>query len=185
MTQPISQLIEELTNHIDKAIHLGNKLQELSIEQLTWRESTQSWNILECIEHLNRYGDFYLPAIENEIKSSKYHSEINFKSGWLGNYFATSMLPKSKLKTMKTFKDKNPLGVNLDKSVIEVFLKQQQQLLCLLRDAETVSWNKTKVKISIANWIKIRLGDTFRFVIYHNIRHSVQIEKVLKNQKAF
>ena len=24
----------------------------------------QSWNILECVEHLNRYGAFYLPAIE-------------------------------------------------------------------------------------------------------------------------
>lgn len=185
MTQPISQLKEELANHIDKAIQLGNIIEQLSLEKLTWRESAQSWNVLECIEHLNRYGDFYLPAIEKEIKLSRCNSESNFTSGWLGNYFAESMLPKAKLNAMKTFKDKNPLGANLDKSVIQVFLNQQKQLLQLLKESEKVSWNKTKVKISIANWIKIRLGDAFRFVIYHNIRHSLQIEKILKNQNAF
>ncbi|MDI9309025.1 MAG: DinB family protein [Limnohabitans sp.] len=184
MTQPISQLKKELTNHIDKAIQLTHKLQQLSLEELTWRESPKSWNILECIEHLNRYGGFYLSEIEKEIIASKYDFESDFKSGWLGNYFAESMLPNAKNKAMKTFKNKNPLGASLDRSVIEVFFNQQQQLLLLFKDAETVSWNKTKVKISIAKWIKIRLGDTFRFMIYHNTRHCNQIGKILKNHSA-
>ena len=42
--------------------------------------------------------------------------------------------------------------------------------------------NLTKVKtsITISNWIKLRLGDTFRFVIHHNLRHVVQAKNLLE-----
>ena len=40
--------------------------------------------------------------------------------------------------------------------------------------------NKTRIPISINKWIKIKLGDTFRFVIYHNERHIQQAKRVLK-----
>ena len=117
----------------------------------------------------------------NYVKSIQHlTSEATFKSGWLGNYFANSMLPKEKLNKMKTFKDKNPLNSNLDNSVISVFLEQQTQLLELLQKANNVSLNKVKVKVSIAQWLTIKLGDTFRFVIFHNERHIKQMERILE-----
>ena len=102
----------------------------------------------------------------------------NFKSGFLGNYFAKSMLPKEKLNKMKTFKDKNPIGSKLDKSTIDNFILQQEQILNLLEKAREVDLNKTKTAISISKWIKLKMGDTFRVVIYHNERHLVQANKI-------
>ncbi|HIA10981.1 MAG TPA: DinB family protein [Flavobacteriales bacterium] len=90
------------------------------------------------------------------------------------------MLPKEKLNKMKTFKSMNPIGSNLDKTVLEKFLSQQKTLLELLQQAEKVSLTKNKTGISISKWIKLKLGDTFRIVIYHNLRHVIQAEKVIK-----
>jgi hypothetical protein len=137
--------------------------------------------MLECLEHLNLYGDFYLPQIENHISGASHKSEIEFKSGILGSYFANSMLPKGKLNKMKTFKDKNPLHADLDKTVIDRFLNQQFKLLDLLNEARKVSLNKVKIPISIATFVKLKLGDTFQFFINHMLRHLNQIEDIKHN----
>lgn len=170
----IAQLRDVCLQHISFADSLNTKTDQ----ELNWKESPESWSILECLEHLNLYGDYYLPEIERSIASSKSIPEPVYKSGFVGNYFANSMLPKEKLNKMKTFKDKNPLNSKLDRQVITRFIDQQNTLIALMEKSKNVSLSVTTVKISIARWIKLRLGDTFRFIIYHNIRHVRQIERV-------
>lgn len=46
------------------------KIRMLNEGDLRWRASESSWNILECIEHLNRYGNHYLPAIDGAIQAA-------------------------------------------------------------------------------------------------------------------
>ena len=152
--------------------------------ELNWKQNSESWSILECLEHLNLYGHFYITEIEKAILNSKNKSEEQFKSGILGNYFAKSMLPKQKLNKMKTFKDKNPINSKLDRKVIDEFINQQIKIIDLLNKSKGVSLNKNKVKITLTKWIKLKLGDTFRFVINHNVRHIKQIENNIKTQTA-
>lgn len=174
-------LLQDLKNRVEAVNQKVEHYKTLSVEQLNFRASAESWSILECIEHLNLYGDFYLPEIENQILKSPHQqpSEL-FKSGWLGNYFANAMLPKNgKINKMKTFKDKNPIGSNLTITTLERFSKQQNRLLQLLQMAENVNLIKIKTNISISTWVKLRLGDTFRFFIYHIERHIAQAERVL------
>lgn len=175
-------LIQSLIEQTHEIITKVEQLKELDTPTLLWRENPTSWNILECLEHLNLYGDFYLPEMERKIRNSHTKSEKEFKSGFLGNYFANSMLPKAKLNKMKTFKDKNPLNATLDHSVIDRFLKQQLQLLELLELSKNVSLNKVKTSISITKLIKLKLGDTFRFYINHMLRHMNQIDNILRAQ---
>jgi hypothetical protein len=172
------KFITALLEQTEKIIQEAEKLKTYDLKVLTWKEDEISWNILECLEHLNRYGNFYLPEIEKKIKSTDSRSEIEFKSGLIGSYFAKSMLPKEKLNKMKTFKDKNPLNEKLDKTVIDQFIKQQFKLLDLLKQSRNVSLNKVKIKISISRLITLKLGDTFEFYINHIIRHLKQIEKI-------
>lgn len=177
-------LIEDLIHRTKEVINAAIELDNLQLDALNWKASPEKWSILECLEHLNRYGDFYLPEIENRIKqANSIQEDALFKSGWLGNYFAKSMLPKEQLNKMKTFKVMNPIGSQLDKSTIEKFITQQKQMLQLLGKARTIDLSKTKTSISISKWINLRLGDTFRVVIYHNQRHIVQAKKVLSQQK--
>lgn len=176
--QKSKELIESLIAQTEDIIRRASELQELGREELTLKADPQSWSILECLEHLNLYGDFYLPQMEQKINAYRGNSAATFKSGWLGDYFAKSMLPKEKLNKMKTFRDKNPLNADLGKDVIDRFLEQQSRLIRLLRNSARVDLNKVKIPTSISPLIRMKLGDTFRFIINHNIRHMQQIDRL-------
>ncbi len=171
------ELIQTLTASTHDIINRVQKLKDLSLDELNARPSQESWSILECLEHLNLYGDFYIPEISKRMENSLKDSDTIFKSGLLGNYFANSMKPKLKLNKMKTFKDKNPAGSRLDESVIDRFLDQQDQMLALLGQAKSKNLTKVKTAITISTLIKLRLGDTFRVIVYHNERHLIQAER--------
>lgn len=179
MKIPAKQLIDELKKITNENQEFVENLLNLSDEKLNFRLSEKSWSILECLEHLNLYGKFYIPEINKRIKNSDTKPTEIFSSGILGNYFAKSMLPKENLNKMKTFKSMNPIHSNLDKNVLNEFITQQKQMIQLLNDAENVNLNKVKTSISISNLIKLKLGDTFRFVIYHNLRHVEQAKRTL------
>ncbi|MDR6968851.1 uncharacterized protein with ATP-grasp and redox domains [Flavobacterium arsenatis] len=177
-------LLSELVQISQENINFAEVLKAKSDNELNWRATSTSWSILECLEHLNLYGDFYLPEIERVIQKATSKNDPFFKSGFLGNYFAESMLPKEKLNKMKTFKDKNPLNSNLSRNTIDRFINQQKKMLELLERSKSISLNKEKTQISITIWIRLKIGDTFRFVINHNIRHLKQIERIADSENT-
>ncbi len=179
MKMNANQLISELENYTKNHLEKAEKFKNQPIENLTQRPTPESWNVLECLEHLNRYGDFYIPEMRRKMDNSFYPISKDFKSGILGNYFAQMMLPKEKLNKMKTMKKTNPIRKELDKKVIDKFIEQQKEILELLVLAKEKNLNKIKTGISISNWIRLKLGDTFRVVIYHNERHIQQAERAL------
>ncbi|MBP1164716.1 MULTISPECIES: DinB family protein [unclassified Chryseobacterium] len=176
-----SALLDELKGRTSQHIQYAQMLMQKTEEELNFRVTENTWSTLECLEHLNRYGDFYIPEITNRIAASKTSPKTIFKPGILGNYFAKSMLPKEKLNKMKTLKEMNPIHSHLNKNVVNEFILQQQQFLELLDKAHNVDLQKTKTSISISKLIKLKLGDTFRFVIYHNVRHMRQIQKIVSS----
>lgn len=176
-----TELLNDLAKRIENNIARSTKLLEQSEDALNNKESSESWSALECIEHLNLYDDFYIEEIKRRIEASTSPSSTIFKSGLLGNYFALSMLPKKNgIQKMKTFKDKNPLHSKLNKSTIEKFIDHQHLMLELIKKAKIVNLQKVKTNISISKVIKLRLGDTLRFVVYHYERHLTQAERNIK-----
>lgn len=177
-----NHLVDELIIILDESISTAKKFKELPLDQLNLKKNANSWSVLECLEHLNLYGDYYLPEIEHQMIKNKIVSSTQiFKTGVFGNYFANLMRGKNgKIKKMKTFKDKNPVNSNLGLITIDRFIKQLELLKSLLNQSRGLDLKKIKTSISISKLIKLRLGDTFRFVIFHIERHVKQAEKVLK-----
>lgn len=175
-SEKLIQDLEEMTRqHIERTEELLSR----SEDELNWKSAPDSWSALECIEHLIRYFDYYLPEIDRRIKERKAIRRPDFKSSWLGEYFSKSMMPKAKLNKMKTFNSMNAVGSLLDRTRLEHFITQLQEMLKLLDQARSVSLRRTKTSISISNFIRLRLGDTFRVVIYHNERHMQQAERAV------
>ena len=133
------------------------------------------------MEHLNLYGDYYLPEIQKQMLSSTPSAGPGvFKSGWLGNYFANLMkaVPGT-MKKMKSPKDKNPVNAKLTITTIDRFLKQQEMLKSLLLQASGCDLVKTKTAISLSRFVRLRLGDTLRFFVYHIERHVMQAQRLV------
>lgn len=174
-----NKLLTELKNTVKNHINFSKSLLEISEDILQKKPNEQSWSVLDCLEHLNLYGDFYVPEIKKRLNQSKSKNQSNFKSGFLGNKFALDMLPKKNMKKMNTFKSKNPISSKLDKEkVILRFINQQEEMLILLENAKTKNLSNIKTSITLP-LLKFRLGDTFRFVIYHNKRHIVHAKNIL------
>jgi len=174
------ELIAELIKKTKININMAEGFRELTEKELNFKEFIDEWSILECIEHLNIYGDFYNPEIKKCIGKTKTTSAKIFKSGFIGNYFVNLISPKEKMNKMKTLKVNNPIGSSLDKNVIDRFINQQSECLELIQKSKNVNLTKTKTAISISKLIKLRLGDTFRFITAHNERHLLQAENTLK-----
>lgn len=176
-------LIDELIAITEKCNVWVGEFTSLTYDELLCKHEGE-WCILECLEHLNLYGDFYLPEIEMRMMTADRNQPGRpFKSGWLGNYFAELMRVKAgKMKKMKSPKDKNPAlsPVKLPITVINRFQKQQDTLLHLLEKCRNLDLVNTKCSISLSPYIKLRLGDTLRFYVYHIERHVIQANKVAK-----
>ncbi|MFY0713422.1 DinB family protein [Seonamhaeicola sp. NFXS20] len=171
------KLLVELQNKTAKAKSLLEEFKTYSIEDLNYKANASEWSILECIEHLCLYGKFYLPEIENRIITNSYSKQQYFKSGLIGNYFV-NIIKASNTKKIKATKEMDTTGFKLNKSTINQFLKQLEWLDSLLVKAEKVNLMKVKTSISLTKLIKLRLGDTLRFLVYHNERHLLQAKRI-------
>ncbi len=175
--QLITDLIQ-LTEHIKTET---KTFQELDLATLNHKPNADTWSILECFEHLNRYGDYYLKEIEQRLlQASPAPAADTFKPGIIGNYFVELIKPQlTGMKKMKTATEMNPKGSKLSTTTLDRFLKQQDRLITLLKTAEKVNLTKVKTSITLTKWIKLRLGDTLRFVVHHNERHLLQAQRVM------
>ena len=179
-------LLEELLFKTEEITNIVIGFKTLTADQLKNKKDSKSWNALECLEHLNRYGEFYIPEIEKRILAQRKNTASKiFESGLWGNYFANLMSVNKKDKKifkMKTFHTMNPVNSNLNILTIEKFLKQQYALKLLLSQASQVDLTKTKTSVSLTSYIKLRLGDTFRFYINHIERHLLQAQRAIRNE---
>ncbi|HRH60537.1 MAG TPA: DinB family protein [Chitinophagaceae bacterium] len=145
-----------------------------------------AWSAKQCLAHLNSYGDYYLLQIEKAIllaKEKKLQPAEIFVPGIVGNYFTNIMKsgpdgePVKKMKSPKSHSPVNNGGSNM---IIAEFINQQEKLLQLLDAATHINISKAKVPVSIAKFIKLKLGDVFMFLIAHNMRHTIQAQRALQ-----
>lgn len=132
------------------------------------------WSIAQCLDHLNRYGDYYLPEITKKLSAPAGKNPDTFRGSWLGNYFTNMMEPATGKKKVKAFKAYIPPPQPDAYAVVATFINQQEQMLSLLDKARHADLDGLKVPVSIAKWIRLKLGDVFQFVIAHNERHVQQ-----------
>jgi len=170
-------LIKDLELRIESSIMLAVTIfQNLDTSILLQPSITGGWSIAQCLEHLNSYGDFYLPQIKNAFSiSTQQRSFLTFKSSWLGNYFTQMMLPDSgkKYPAMKKHMPKKDLDAH---AVVAEFIHQQELLLSYLDIAKGKDLN-TKIPLSISRFLKLKAGDVFQFIVAHNERHLEQAKR--------
>lgn len=177
-------LLKQLTSDVEQVLLQAEKLRNLDDEMLHAVPMPGKWNIAQVVEHLNFYSRFYLVAIQKKISTPGSAPQEYFTPGWFGNYFTKMMQPKdestvsNKMKTMKNAIP--PPDIDADRALTQ-FISDQQTLLRLLKESESVNIGKIRIPTSLTKLITLSLGDTFRFFIAHEQRHMVQINNILKS----
>ncbi len=172
---------EMLLNNLSKEVEtiqndVLNQFEKIPLEILNWKENAESWSIAECLEHLNIYSAYYLPAIEMQINQARKDSENlkrEAKSTWFGKFSIKSIDPAN-VKKQKTLKHLNPSNSQLEANVVKRFQDNQTKLLKLLKEAKSINLNKVKIPVEFFKLVKINAGDCFQFLIAHEKRHIIQ-----------
>ena len=94
-TKLLTEKLQQQTGVLlDKAVQ---EWQMMSPAKFAEQPAAGEWSAMQCLDHLNMYGDYYLPAIEkkviNDAKQQLQQPAIVFKPGILGNYFTNMMRP--------------------------------------------------------------------------------------------
>lgn len=173
-------LLDQLQSDVREMIAAAAWLRKEDPGVLLEQPGQGKWSAIQVLEHLNSYGRYYLPVIERSMTRFR-RPEQFFRPGWLGNYFTKLMMPKDGQVANKMQAPRNHRpGFHADaKPVLDEFVQQQQQLLNLLELAKERNLS-TRVPISISKFIKLKLGDTFCFLIAHEQRHFVQVRQTLE-----
>jgi hypothetical protein len=173
-------LLNELENKVEHHLQIATRdFQNMSAEELLTPGEQGGWSIAQCLEHLNRYGKYYLPTIKRALDQKNTNpSSPQFKSGWFGNYFTRMMNPETGKRKIKAFKSYVPPQTLDAHAVVAEFIEQQEILLTYLKLAANSDLNGIRIPISIAIWLRLKFGDVLQFVIAHNERHVQQALRV-------
>lgn len=177
-----TELVHDLSQSVNETIATAKQLQQIPSTLLNKQPAPGKWSIAQVIEHLNSYNRYYLPEMAKVLKNTTSPFNPVFKAGIFGNYFTNMMQPKEDgriANKMQAPKDHRPADIlNTDKVLAE-FINGQEQLLNLLVLGGKTDMGRLKVPISISRFIKLKLGDTFRFLIAHQHRHFIQVSNVV------
>lgn len=156
----------------------------LSKEKLNYKPNSKSWSISEIFQHLMISEKVYLKqiiALEDNWKDSTRES---YASNWFGDFFVGAITPKgqkvSKMPAPK-FLDPSKIENNTDKDPHEViisYLQKHDLLIAKMEIAKNKDIEEVKLKIAVPI-LKIQLGDAFRALTAHALRHYIQAEKNL------
>ena len=176
-------LISQLESDVRQLIAAAEHLRQADSIKLAYPPEEGKWSAAQAIEHLNMYSRYYLPAIEKAMVHIPKEVNAWFVPGFFGNYFTKMMMPKNvyeiknKMKTPKAYRPGR--GVNVE-GVFKEFFDHQNKLLQLLETARKRNLEQVRVPISISKLIRLKLGDTFRFLIAHEQRHMIQARNAIK-----
>lgn len=188
--QSTSAYLQHLIQAVEIIVETVKEItRNYSHEQLAHRPDANRWSVLDNLEHLNLYNDFYLPTFVKAITKGEAKSlkpRPNYRAGWLGAYLTKSMKPQGRKipNKMNTFKDKNPILVKVPDNVVERFFEQHQQLLQILKRAASTDIQTLRMPTTLGKFPTIQLGDGLAFIIGHEERHLLQIQNTLAELKT-
>lgn len=103
-------LLNSLENRVEKQLsEVMGAFQNQSDVFLNQRAPDGGWSIAQCLEHLNSYGRYYLPLIQQGLHDRpETDSAETFTSTWLGRYMTRMMDPQTGRKKYQAFKAHMP-----------------------------------------------------------------------------
>jgi len=185
------QLLQQLKNQVEEVrLQALSRFNGKSDQILLQSPEPGRWSAIQCLEHLNTFGTYYLPTLGSVIEQAVIkgsRAKSSFRSGMIGGWFTRLMEPSSngfpstKMQAPKTHRPASQLDVN---KVLQEFIRQQEEMESLLVAASRIDLEKVKVPLTLSKWIRLSVGDTFGFLIAHTRRHTLQAERAIKAVEA-
>lgn len=182
-SQLTSQKVQsEILERFNSLRLLWNSLQTHSTEALQHKPAPNAWSANECLKHLNSYGTYYLPLLEQALSGAGTPLST-YREGWLGALFIRWMgtsaegQPEKKMNAPPGHRPKNNL---LPDETMAEFARQFDALDALVKQAVNHDLSANRIPISIGKFIRLKTGDVLRFYLAHHVRHLHQAMRAIQ-----
>lgn len=147
------------------------------LELLNFKENGDSWSILECIEHLNRYHVYYNKQMFKALtKANSAPKNGVVKFSWIGKTSVEKISVKNEGK-MRTLKRMDPKNSELDHQVLKDFINYNRELLSIIEQSNGLDVNQKLIRIEFLKILKLSLVETIAFMMEHENRHILQAKR--------
>ena len=156
-------------------------LERLSEAQLSWTPAPNSWSMAQCVDHLTTTSKAFEPYLTTAIKrgSEKWpvRSAIPYRPSWVGGWLIKQVLPEAtrKVPSPKVFR---PLHTPAIANVLDNYLKQQDEFIRFVRQAEGIDYNATRLRSPVTPLMRYSLADAFVVTVVHGWRHLAQARRI-------
>lgn len=173
--------LEALYQDAVEVLHASEALfASLTPAQLTWKPARRKWSILQCYEHLLTTNRLYMENLQDAIVRgtvSRAEAVSPFKPSWLGKFFIDAMRPENTFRK-KTFGLFKPAADTKDLTLTTQFVKQQKQLLALIKKADQCDLNRVKLPSPASRLIRFSIGEALTLLVVHEQRHLLQAQNI-------
>lgn len=171
-------IIEEGNKNSQEARRL---VEGLNGEQLSWQSSPDRWSIAQCLDHLAitsaEFNSYFTTAIQRGLKKWPTTAATPYRPTWVGGWLIKQVNPETgrNLPAPKVFQPSQSPAIE---GVIEKFLKQQEEFLRFVHEAEGINYNKVRLRSPVTPLMRYSLGDAFVVTVVHGWRHLAQAQRV-------
>lgn len=177
--QDLLNLLEtELRALLEEARAKFANLDPLALQR---RSDPESWNILECFAHLNRYAEDYIPGLERAIhkaRARRWGPGYDIRYSGRGRRAIRRADPQNE-KLYKSAKHYNFWQQPIGPEMIKTFIINSERLLRILQAARSIDINRATVPKAHA-WVgKYSVANLLEFLVMHSRRHFRQAQRLL------
>jgi len=182
MSPPLATWCVRLIAEFDAADQQAKELaMGLSSEQLNWQPQPGAWSVGQCVEHLCATNEIYLPAMSRSLVNRPASAIHEITPGWFSRWFIASYIePSARSKRARAPKKIVP-GVHVEPSVLDRFLRSNNGVRQLLREASSYDVNRIRFVNPFVSLIRFTVGTGFEILSKHERRHLLQAEGVRGN----
>ena len=159
-------------------------LAEADDDAFNRKPSAKGWSAGECVVHLNKTSEPYLPVIEALVGPDAPRGEGPFEWGWMSRRFIEAVRPGSRpLPTGGPMKPPRAAGlrseVDRDRALAR-FDADVDRWLAVCERADGVALDRIKMRSPILPVVKLPAGVFLEAMGLHALRHVGQAERAVR-----
>lgn len=145
------------------------------------KPSPQSWSVGECVVHLNKIAEGYLPAMEGTLTEAAPRAVGPFRYGWFTRMFIGMVRPGSRpLPTVPAMKPSEAEGLRsaVDRErALARFEADIERYLALVASADGYDLRRITVASPFLPVLRVSVGGALEAMGLHAVRHVMQAER--------
>ena len=169
------RLISELEANDRRAERLAKVL---TLEQLNWRPRPDAWSIGQCLHHLHKTNEVYLPAISISLEGRRRGAIDEIRLGWFSRWFMRNYITRNPGGAKARAPGKIVPSQKVEPSVLEWFLQSNRAARELVYTSSDYDVNRIRFKNPFIPVLRFTVGTGLEIVAQHQSRHLLQGEGV-------